>query len=324
MSIHYGKTGPNFFSSEYLADSFNEDVYAEEILDTLEHMNYDFHSDSLSPPEFVDSVGSCPSTPPVKIPSLNADNVSRRRQSVSERRQSVSSHEEFCFSPFSFGVNDANCGDYDDGFDANWSPDREILNGVENTDKQWMNKILECLEKIHEGDEYKKKLNRTIQKFNRTAQKIAKVIISEAHLPVEEKTIAPVEVGGVGGEKYIYAGIFFKFAIDGQGIYGGDMFAAKAAGCELKAIRNIMEANIPGLHTPYMALIDYRGFRLMATTLLPISKETLKYGSDDGGRTIHNEDAKLTSLISQLGKKLNLKKHQVGFESPTWIYGPGI
>jgi hypothetical protein len=29
------------------------------------------------------------------------------------------------------------------------------------------------------------------------------------------------------------------------------------------------------------------GFRLLAMPILPISKETLKYGSDDGGKTVH-------------------------------------
>lgn len=37
-----------------------------------------------------------------------------------------------------------------------------------------------------------------------------------------------------------------------------------------------------------MALIDFRGFRLIAQALLPIDKSTLRYGSDDGGVTFHN------------------------------------
>jgi len=37
-----------------------------------------------------------------------------------------------------------------------------------------------------------------------------------------------------------------------------------------------------------MALIDFRGFRLVAQSLLPIDKTTIQYGSDDGGNTFHN------------------------------------
>jgi hypothetical protein len=41
-----------------------------------------------------------------------------------------------------------------------------------------------------------------------------------------KKTIKPMAVGGqAGGEKYIVQGIFFKFALDLYGIYGGDEFA---------------------------------------------------------------------------------------------------
>lgn len=38
-----------------------------------------------------------------------------------------------------------------------------------------------------------------------------------------------------------------------------------------------------------MALIDYRGYRLVACSLLPIGSETLHYGSDDGMRLCENE-----------------------------------
>jgi hypothetical protein len=41
-----------------------------------------------------------------------------------------------------------------------------------------------------------------------------------------KKTIKPVAAGGqAGGEKYIVQGIFFKFALDIFGIYGGDEYA---------------------------------------------------------------------------------------------------
>jgi len=41
-------------------------------------------------------------------------------------------------------------------------------------------------------------------------------------------------VGIAGGAKVIVNGIFFKFALDSVGLYGGHVFAAKAAGCELR------------------------------------------------------------------------------------------
>jgi len=34
-------------------------------------------------------------------------------------------------------------------------------------------------------------------------------------------------------------------------------------------------------------LVDYRGFRLLAVSVLPVSRKTICYGSHDGGRTVH-------------------------------------
>ena len=41
-----------------------------------------------------------------------------------------------------------------------------------------------------------------------------------------------------------------------------------------------------GLHVPIMALIDYRGYRLIAESILPIKDKTLLYGSKDKGETV--------------------------------------
>lgn len=64
--------------------------------------------------------------------------------------------------------------------------------------------------------------------FVEQSRRIADVIVSEQHVPVSEKTIKPLRVGGVaGGAKYVVSGIFFKFAIDMHGIYGGDEWSRK-------------------------------------------------------------------------------------------------
>ena len=78
--------------------------------------------------------------------------------------------------------------------------------------------------------------------------------------------------------------ILFKFAIDSKivvqgrqqrvysGVYGGnDDLAMKAAGHEFKSLLAIYNSHVPGLHFPLVALIDYLGFRIIASSLLPIS-----------------------------------------------------
>lgn len=64
-----------------------------------------------------------------------------------------------------------------------------------------------------------------------------------------------------------------------DGLHKGDENARKIGGHELKGLMSYYNCQIPGLHFPLMALIDFKGFRLIASSLLPISLQTLKYGS---------------------------------------------
>ncbi len=73
---------------------------------------------------------------------------------------------------------------------------------------------------------------------------------------------------------------------------------------------------------PSMALIDYRGYRLVAVCLLPISRKTICYGSCDAGRTVHATHARCNEAMKEVGGLLNIAGHQVG-DSPHTIYGPG-
>ena len=52
--------------------------------------------------------------------------------------------------------------------------------------------------------------------------------------------------------------------------------AITAAGHEFKGIAGYSKANVEGLNVPLIALIDYRGFRLIAMSLLPISRDTIQ------------------------------------------------
>lgn len=50
-----------------------------------------------------------------------------------------------------------------------------------------------------------------MEDFTGEAQAIANIIITELHLPVEQKTIKPVDAGGIaGGVKFLVNDIFFK------------------------------------------------------------------------------------------------------------------
>ncbi|KAK5577689.1 hypothetical protein RB653_002634 [Dictyostelium firmibasis] len=165
----------------------------------------------------------------------------------------------------------------------------------------------DCLEKFE-------RLSSLEHDFVYAAESYGRIIISENFLANELKTIKPVNVGGIaGGEKYIVQGILFKFALENEtfGLYGNDENAMKTAAHELNGCASFLNCGIKGLHVPLMAFIDYRGFRLMAMSLLPISKKSLIYGSCDAGQTVHTSNNIFNNLFSNASKAINIKQHHV-------------
>ncbi|CAN0556413.1 unnamed protein product, partial [Ectocarpus sp. 8 AP-2014] len=45
--------------------------------------------------------------------------------------------------------------------------------------------------------------------------------------------------------------------------------------------------------------------------VLPVSSETLRYGSSDACRTVHNDSENLAKKLKAVAKKLNLRTHWV-------------
>jgi hypothetical protein len=61
-----------------------------------------------------------------------------------------------------------------------------------------------------------------------------------------------------------------------------------------------------------MALVDYRGHRLIAMSILPIDESTLVLNSNDGGRHMYNKSPELQEKMKSSAEILNLKAHTAG------------
>ena len=70
--------------------------------------------------------------------------------------------------------------------------------------------------------------------------------------------------------------------------------------------------------------IDYRGFRLIAESFLPINKVSLAYGSHDGGITVADQIPELSHAMRLAAEKLNIKGHMCGRTATNkrFLYGP--
>jgi hypothetical protein len=96
--------------------------------------------------------------------------------------------------------------------------------------------VKDASEKVHESTIRKYTvLSRLSDLFAEEAVRLVKTVVSELHLPTAEKSIPPVDIGGIaGGVKYRHGDILLKLAVDERGLYGGDDLAGKAAAHELK------------------------------------------------------------------------------------------
>ncbi|KAJ6905390.1 clustered mitochondria protein-like isoform X1 [Populus alba x Populus x berolinensis] len=88
-----------------------------------------------------------------------------------------------------------------------------------------------------------------------------------------------------------------------------------SANNDLKGTKAYQEADVPGLYNLAMAIIDYRGHRVVAQSVLPgilqgDKSDSLLYGSVDNGKKIcWNED--FHSKVVEAAKRLHLKEHTV-------------
>ena len=176
---------------------------------------------------------------------------------------------------------------------------------IEEASFLWNEKFQNLLEQTltETGEELERahQLRNLCQQFEKVALECGKHIIelhlglhsssssSTPSLPSEEggkeekiiEGLKRVQKGVGGGDKYVHTklGIFFKLCVDRFGLYGGEEGMMKAAGNELKAMIELVGCRIKGLHFPLIVLIDYLGFRLIAESILPLSFDSIVYGS---------------------------------------------
>ncbi|KAF2077296.1 hypothetical protein CYY_001421 [Polysphondylium violaceum] len=147
------------------------------------------------------------------------------------------------------------------------------------------------------------------------ASKYVKTLVREVHLNPNLKTIKPYNCGGLaGGLKYSIDNMFIKFALNPYGIYEQQnptsYFANKAAGHELKSINSLVSCAVPNLHFPLMCILNFRGFRLSVISELPISSNTIVFGSSNAGHMIHDNQT-VYKMMVKIAEMLNLKTHLV-------------
>ncbi|XP_042286092.1 clustered mitochondria protein homolog isoform X1 [Thunnus maccoyii] len=119
-------------------------------------------------------------------------------------------------------------------------------------------------------------------------------------------------------QMFIWNNLFFSLGFDISEHYrplGGNTAAHAAAICDLRGAQAYTSVDIEGLHTLGTAVVDYRGIRVIAQTIVPgilekNQEQSVVYGSNDYGKTVFTHP-RFLELLDKTSKPLRIQRHQV-------------
>ncbi|CAG8445698.1 10634_t:CDS:10 [Funneliformis caledonium] len=119
---------------------------------------------------------------------------------------------------------------------------------------------------------------------------------------------------------YVYNNIFFSKAFDTRGTFaklGGNDAAHVATGKDMEGIRTVNTTDIEGLYTLGCVVVDYKGIRIVAQTIVPgifrrQDDSSIVYGYFDNGRDEPKlcSDPEFHEIVGKAAKALHLAEHR--------------
>uniref|UniRef100_UPI003AAB6D90 clustered mitochondria protein homolog n=1 Tax=Centroberyx gerrardi TaxID=166262 RepID=UPI003AAB6D90 len=119
-------------------------------------------------------------------------------------------------------------------------------------------------------------------------------------------------------QMFIWNSLFFSLGFDISDHYrplGGNAAAHAAAICDLRGVQAYTSTDTEGLHTLGTAVVDYRGNRVIAQTIVPgilekNQEQSVVYGSNDYGKTVLTHP-RFLELLDKASGPLRIHRHQV-------------
>nr|QVD39409.1 CLUH Clustered mitochondrial protein-like protein [Schistocerca gregaria] len=119
-------------------------------------------------------------------------------------------------------------------------------------------------------------------------------------------------------QMFIWNNIFFSLGFDVRDHYkelGGDAAAFVAPRNDLQGVRVYSAVDLPGLYTLGTVVIDYRGYRVTAQSIIPgilerEQEQSVVYGSIDFGKTVISHP-KYLEMLNKAGQQLKILPHKV-------------
>ncbi|XP_033833343.2 clustered mitochondria protein homolog [Periophthalmus magnuspinnatus] len=119
-------------------------------------------------------------------------------------------------------------------------------------------------------------------------------------------------------QMFIWNNIFFSLGFDVRDHYrelGGDAAAHAAPTNDLNGVRAYGAVDVEGLYTLGTVVVDYRGYRVTAQSIIPgilerEQEQSVIYGSIDFGKTVVSHN-KYLELLDKTSRPLKVQKHSV-------------
>ncbi|XP_063305858.1 clustered mitochondria protein homolog isoform X2 [Pelobates fuscus] len=119
-------------------------------------------------------------------------------------------------------------------------------------------------------------------------------------------------------QMFIWNNIFFSLGFDVRDHYkdfGGDSAAYVSPTNDLNGVRTYNAVDIEGLYTLGTVVVDYRGYRVTAQSIIPgilerEQEQSVIYGSIDFGKTVVSHP-KYLELLEKTSRPLKIQKHKV-------------
>ncbi|MBV96923.1 Clustered mitochondria protein, partial [Eschrichtius robustus] len=119
-------------------------------------------------------------------------------------------------------------------------------------------------------------------------------------------------------QMFIWNNIFFSLGFDVRDHYkdfGGDVAAYVAPTNDLNGVRTYNAVDVEGLYTLGTVVVDYRGYRVTAQSIIPgilerDQEQSVVYGSIDFGKTVVSHPRYL-ELLERTSRPLKILRHRV-------------
>jgi len=165
----------------------------------------------------------------------------------------------------------------------------------------------------HEISAANSKKRELFDRFMLFSRSVAEQLVRQLSQPIDRWIIRPIRgAGWAGGEKFKVGNLFCKFARDDKGLYGGnDERAVKMAKNEIRCGNALLQLRLSSLHLSMMVCHRVHGHAIITTALIPITGDSLVYGSCDAARTVHRSLPLMNELVDRAAAQLNLMPHSI-------------